>query len=66
MLSESARMIGITSDEAKEKWMESTLLHELLQPKDISNAVVWLASEDSRFITGHSLPTDGGWIGLIP
>jgi len=66
MLSESARIIGITPEEAQEKWGESTLLHELWQPQDISKAVLWLASEDSHFLTGHSLPADGGWIGLVP
>jgi len=66
MLSASAKIIGITPEEAQKMWGESTLLGELWQPQDISNAVVWLASEDSRYLTGHSLPADGGWIGLIP
>jgi len=66
MFSESARIIGVALKDAKEKWVENTVWRELWQPQDISKAVVWLASEDSRFLTGHSLPADGGWIGLLP
>jgi SDR family mycofactocin-dependent oxidoreductase len=29
---------------------------------DISNAVVWLASEHARYVTGSVLPVDAGWL----
>jgi SDR family mycofactocin-dependent oxidoreductase len=32
----------------------------MVEPIDISNAVVWLASEHSRYVTGVSLPVDAG------
>ena len=32
-----------------------------LEPEDISSAVAWLASDDSRFVTGVTLPIDAGW-----
>ena len=28
---------------------------------DISNAVLWLASDESRYVTGVTLPVDAGW-----
>ena len=28
--------------------------------EDISDAVLWLSSDAASFITGHSLPIDGG------
>lgn len=31
-----------------------------VDPVDISNAVVWLASDEARYVTGIALPVDGG------
>lgn len=31
-----------------------------VDPVDISNAIVWLASDDARYVTGVALPVDGG------
>jgi (+)-trans-carveol dehydrogenase len=32
-----------------------------LDPVDVSNALMWLASDEARYITGVVLPVDGGW-----
>ncbi len=32
-----------------------------VEPVDISNAVLWLASDEARFVTGVTLPVDAGW-----
>jgi (+)-trans-carveol dehydrogenase len=32
------------------------------EPLDISNAVLWLASDESRYVTGVTLPVDAGWL----
>jgi len=31
-----------------------------MEPQDISNAMLWLASDDARYITGATLPVDAG------
>lgn len=46
----------------KEKVVECTPLHELVNPDDIANAVIFLASKKARSITGVVLPVDGGWL----
>ena len=36
----------------------------LAEPKDIANAALFLASEESDYITGHILKVDGGFTAL--
>lgn len=31
-----------------------------MQPQDISNAMLWLASDDARYVTGATIPVDAG------
>jgi SDR family mycofactocin-dependent oxidoreductase len=31
-----------------------------IEPQDISNAMLWLASDDARYVTGATLPVDAG------
>ena len=31
-----------------------------VEPEDVSNAVLWLASDESRYVTGINLPVDAG------
>jgi (+)-trans-carveol dehydrogenase len=31
-----------------------------VEPRDVSNALLFLASDEARFITGISLPVDAG------
>jgi 3-oxoacyl-[acyl-carrier protein] reductase len=34
----------------------------LAEPADVANAVLFLASADSGYITGQVLPVTGGWM----
>ena len=36
-----------------------------LDPVDISNAILWLASDEARYVTGVALPVDGGWANKV-
>jgi SDR family mycofactocin-dependent oxidoreductase len=42
--------------------MQNLLPVELVEPVDISNAVLWLASDEARYVTGVSLPVDAGFL----
>jgi (+)-trans-carveol dehydrogenase len=33
-----------------------------LEPVDVSNAILWLSSDEARYVTGVVLPIDAGWI----
>jgi SDR family mycofactocin-dependent oxidoreductase len=40
--------------------MQNLLPVEMVQPEDISNAIIWLSSDAARYITGVMLPVDAG------
>ena len=37
-------------------------MNRMGQPEEIADAVVWLCSEQASFVTGHTLPVDGGMV----
>jgi SDR family mycofactocin-dependent oxidoreductase len=41
--------------------MANALPVDLVEPVDISNAIVWLVSDDARYVTGVTLPVDAGF-----
>jgi NAD(P)-dependent dehydrogenase (short-subunit alcohol dehydrogenase family) len=49
-------------------WTERLALHRLARPDEIAAPVVFLASSDASFITGHVLNVDGGvdGCGILP
>src|SRR6056297_1782637 len=47
--------------EILKEYKESTLLPRLGETEDVADAALFLASEESDFITGHCLVVDGGW-----
>jgi NAD(P)-dependent dehydrogenase (short-subunit alcohol dehydrogenase family) len=49
-------------------YMDHTPLRRLGEPEDIAEAVLYLASERSRFLTGQVIAADGGWtaFGWVP
>ena len=42
---------------------DATPLCRIGQPEDVANAVFWLASEESSFVTGQIIGVDGGFCG---
>ncbi|HXJ32550.1 MAG TPA: glucose 1-dehydrogenase [Candidatus Eisenbacteria bacterium] len=39
-------------------------IHRALEPEDVTGAAVFLASDDSSFVTGQCIPVDGGMVML--
>ena len=45
-----------------ERILDMTPMRCLAEPADIADAIVFLASDKARMITGHTLPIDGGFL----
>lgn len=41
--------------------VDNSPLGRIGKPEEIANVVLWLCSNSSSFVTGHSLVADGGW-----
>jgi SDR family mycofactocin-dependent oxidoreductase len=41
--------------------MQNALPVELIEPSDVTNAVLWLVSDMARYVTGVALPVDAGF-----
>ncbi len=53
---------GMLGDKAtRENFMQNTPIGRVGKPEDIGNAALFLALDESSFITGHNLVVDGGW-----
>jgi 3-oxoacyl-[acyl-carrier protein] reductase len=55
-----AQFMGGDTPELRAKFADSVPLGRLSQPRDIANAVAFLASDEAAFITGIALEVDGG------
>jgi len=53
---------GMTEDEMYDAWVSSSLLGKPIMEQDISNAVVFLASDEAKNVNGIVLPVDGGFV----
>jgi NAD(P)-dependent dehydrogenase (short-subunit alcohol dehydrogenase family) len=49
------------SPEVEAQWASFMPIGRLGTPGEIANAIVWLCSDNSSFVVGHSLAVDGGW-----
>ncbi len=56
----STDMTGKLSDEAKEEVLKNIPLKRFAEVSDIASAVMFLAGEESAYITGQVLPVNGG------
>ena len=59
--SRAAEKLGITLEEAQEEALKFVSMRTLVQPEEISDAVLFLASPSARHITGQMLGVCGGF-----
>jgi NAD(P)-dependent dehydrogenase (short-subunit alcohol dehydrogenase family) len=57
-----ADRLGITPDAARDRMAAEYALHRISTAQDVADAVLFLASDRSRQITGQDLAVDGGWV----
>ncbi|MBP2240094.1 3-oxoacyl-[acyl-carrier protein] reductase [Cytobacillus eiseniae] len=58
----STEMTDKLNDELKEQMLAQIPLARFGEPSDIANVVVFLASDDSKYMTGQTLHVDGGMV----
>ena len=53
---------GITTDEARARWVAEIPMRRLGEPREFAALAAFLASERASYITGTSITVDGGWV----
>lgn len=61
MLSEIAKALKVRVSDHEATFVQAQPMNALLEPTDIASAAVWLASEESRQVTGSITTVDGGF-----
>jgi NAD(P)-dependent dehydrogenase (short-subunit alcohol dehydrogenase family) len=61
MLSEIARCLDVPVAEHEQAFVQAQPMNALIEPDDVASAAAWLASDESRQVTGSVLTVDGGF-----
>jgi 3-oxoacyl-[acyl-carrier protein] reductase len=61
VVTEGAITAGVIGSESEENLVKATPLGRMGQPGDIARVAVFLASDESGWITGQKIPVSGGW-----
>jgi 3-oxoacyl-[acyl-carrier protein] reductase len=55
-------MLGDIKPEVMAEYLKQIPMGRLAEPADVANAILFLASAESGYITGQVLPVTGGWL----
>jgi 3-oxoacyl-[acyl-carrier protein] reductase len=58
----TANREGISTEEANARWEAEIPMNRLGEPREFAALAAFLVSERASYITGTSIPVDGGWI----
>jgi NAD(P)-dependent dehydrogenase (short-subunit alcohol dehydrogenase family) len=61
MLSEIARSLDVPVAEHEQTFVQAQPMNALIEPEDVAMAALWIASDDSRQVTGSVVTVDGGF-----
>jgi NAD(P)-dependent dehydrogenase (short-subunit alcohol dehydrogenase family) len=61
MLAEIARALDVPVADHEATFLQSQPMNALIEPEDVAAAAVWLASDESRQVTGSVVTVDGGF-----
>ncbi len=53
-----------SGSELHQRQLSKTFLGRIGQPREVADAALFLASDESTYITGVALPVDGGWTAM--
>jgi NAD(P)-dependent dehydrogenase (short-subunit alcohol dehydrogenase family) len=59
-----AQKLGITKEELKKDFYKQQFLKRMGEPRDVSNSVIFLASDEAKHITGTHLMVDAGYTAM--
>jgi 3-oxoacyl-[acyl-carrier protein] reductase len=59
-VSRTAEERGLDFDQQRSKLVSSVPLRDISSPEDVADLALFLASDESRMITGQSIVIDGG------
>jgi NAD(P)-dependent dehydrogenase (short-subunit alcohol dehydrogenase family) len=48
--------------DSNEQLVVSQTLGRIAEPEEVADSVVWLATNQSNYVTGVALPVDGGYL----
>ena len=59
VMAREAKLKGITRDQVYKAYASSNSMRSFIQEDDIANMMVFLASEDAKFVSGQVISVDG-------